>query len=98
MKKGMTRFVLNDEEQKKFLNYEMLRPDLLDWEELKMFSTFAVKNYKDSIYRGEIVESKRHGKGVITYTTSRVYEGEWKNDKREGFGYERFSNNNIYEG
>ena len=29
MKKGMTRFVLNDEEQKKFLDYELLRPDLL---------------------------------------------------------------------
>ena len=24
----------------------MLRPDLLDWEELKMKPTFAVKNYK----------------------------------------------------
>jgi len=98
MKKGMTRFVLNDEEQKEYLQYQLLRPDLLDWDELKMKPTFAVKSYKDSIYRGEIQDSKRNGKGIITYSSSRIYEGEWNNDKREGFGYERFSNNNIYEG
>ena len=98
MKKGMTRFVLNDEEQKKFLDYELLRPDLLDWDELKMSPNFAVKSYKDSVYRGEIVDSKRNGKGIITYATKRVYEGEWANDKRHGFGYEQFSNDNIYEG
>ena len=36
MKKGTTRFVLNEDEQKQYLNYEMLRPDLMDWEQLKM--------------------------------------------------------------
>jgi hypothetical protein len=77
MKKGTTRFVLNEQEQKEFLSYDMLRPDLLDWEELKMKPTFAVKNYKDSVYRGEVSDSKRNGKGVITYTSTRVYEGEW---------------------
>lgn len=61
MKKGTTRFVLNDEEQKKYLDYEVLRPDLLDWDELKMSPNFAVKSYKDSVYRGEIVDSKRNG-------------------------------------
>ena len=69
MKKGETRFVLNDEEQKKYLDYEPLRPDLLDWDQLKLSANFAVKNYKDSVYRGEIVDSKRNGKGIITYST-----------------------------
>ena len=54
MKKGTTRFVLNDEEQKQFLDYQLLRPDLMDWEDLKMAPTFAIKNYKGSLYRGEI--------------------------------------------
>ena len=97
MKKGMTHFVLNEEDQNKFLKYEMLRPDFLDWEELKISQYFAVKEYKDSVYRGEIVDSKRNGKGIMTYRNTRVYEGEWANDKRHGFGYERFSNDNIYE-
>ena len=98
MKKGMTRFVLNEEEQREYLDYEPLSQDLLDWDELKLSPTFAVKSYKDSVYRGEIVDSKRNGKGIITYASQRVYEGEWANDKRHGFGYERFSNGNVYEG
>lgn len=40
----------------------------------------------------------RHGRGVITYNSSRIYEGHWVRDKREGLGFERFSNANTYEG
>lgn len=71
-------------------------PDILDFETLKSSPTFAIKTYKDSLYRGEIHDSKRHGKGVITYNNTRVFEGEWANDKRNGIGYERFSNGNTY--
>ena len=75
-----------------------LKPDLIEWEMLKQLPNFAVKSYKDSVYRGELKDSKRHGKGVITYNSTRVYEGEWENDKRHGNGFERFSNGNVYEG
>lgn len=73
-------------------------PDIFDFEKVKNSPNFAVKNYKDSMYRGEIINSKRHGLGVITYSNNRVYEGEWMNDKRSGNGYEKFSNGNIYLG
>jgi hypothetical protein len=80
------------------LNYVPNKDELLNWEELKLQDDFAVKSYKDSVYRGQIVDSLRHGKGVITYKNDRVYEGQWLNDKRHGMGFERFTNGNIYEG
>lgn len=94
----MTRFQLNEEEEKLYLNYIPNKDELLNWEELKLLDDFAVKSYKDSVYRGQIVDSLRHGKGVITYKNDRVYEGQWLNDKRHGMGFERFTNGNIYEG
>ena len=56
-----------------------------DYEELRANSAkFTIKQYKDSIYRGEIHTKtlKRHGKGVIVYDTGRIYEGSWSKDKR----------------
>ena len=94
----MTKFYLNDEDKEKYLNYDPIRPEIINWEELLNSVLFAVKSYKDSVYRGELEDSKRHGKGVITYNSSRVYEGEWVTDKRHGNGYEKFSNGNVYEG
>lgn len=94
----MTKFYLNEEDKKVYLNYTPIRPDIINWENLKHSTKFAVKSYKDSVYRGELDDSKRHGKGVITYNSSRVYEGSWIADKRHGIGYERFSNGNVYEG
>jgi hypothetical protein len=32
MKKGTTKFYLNEDEEKKYLLYECLRPDLINWE------------------------------------------------------------------
>ena len=71
----MTKFYLNEEEEKQFLNYTPVRPDLISWDELTASNAFAVKSYKDSVYRGEIVDSMRHGKGIITYNSTRLYEG-----------------------
>jgi len=71
---------------------------MINWENVLRSQHFAVKMYKDSVYRGEIMNSMRNGKGVITYKTSRVFEGDWKEDKRHGNGYERFSNGNTYIG
>ena len=72
---------------------------MLNWEELKLEKNFAVKCYKDSVYRGLLDdENKRTGLGVITYTSGRVFEGGWQSDKRHGLGYERFQIGNTYEG
>ena len=79
--------------------YEMISAEF-DYEELRKESpNFNIKQYKDSIYRGEINKKrKRHGKGVIVYDTGRIYEGDWGADKREGRGFELFSNGNTYQG
>ena len=61
--------------------YEMLSNEF-DYEELKNSDNFYVKKYRDSIYRGEIANRKRHGKGVIVYDNKRIYEGDWVQDKR----------------
>ena len=60
-----------------------------NYDEIASKENFGIKNYKDSIYRGELSSNrKRHGKGVITYFNGRIYEGEWQGDKRHGHGYE----------
>ena len=81
------------------MRYQPVKPDLINWEELKLEKNFAVKCYKDSVYRGRLDEDKkRTGRGVITYNSGRVYEGSWKLDYRHGLGYERFQTGNTYEG
>lgn len=71
--------------------YEMIS-NLFDYDALRKESErFHVKQYKDSIYRGEInPKRKREGKGVIVYDNGRIYEGDWLHDKRHGRGFELF--------
>ncbi|KAL3911676.1 MAG: hypothetical protein SGARI_001531 [Bacillariaceae sp.] len=38
------------------------------------------------IYEGELVDSKREGRGICLYSNSNLYEGEWKRDKEHGYG------------
>ena len=77
--------------------YEMIS-GAFDYDQLRKDSPyFNIKQYKDSIYRGEINDKrKRHGNGVIVYDTGRIYEGAWEADKRSGHGFELFSNGNRY--
>ena len=75
------------------MQYKMMT-DLFDFEELKTRKHFAIKRYKASLYRGEIVNGLREGQGICVYEIGRVYEGAWSDDKRHGKGYERFSNGN----
>ena len=79
--------------------YEMISNEF-NYEELRESERFAIKQYKDCIYRGQLHrESKqRDGLGVLVYNNGRVYEGEWEKNKRNGRGYEVFSNGNIYHG
>ena len=34
MKKGMTKFYLNETEEKEYLNYVVIKPEIINWEEL----------------------------------------------------------------
>jgi len=90
---------VDDEDQQQYLGYQPMRPELLSWEELKLQANFAVKCYKDSVYRGQLDEQHRRcGLGVITYSSGRAFEGSWDNDKRHGPGFERFQAGNTFEG
>ena len=73
--------------------YQMIT-DLFDFEELKKSDNFAIKRYKESLYRGELLDGVRQGSGICVYNIGRIFEGEWLDDKRHGKGYERFSNGN----
>lgn len=56
------------------------------------------EKYEDgSIYVGQIVNSKRHGRGVWT-SPSEEYTGQWKDDQREGQGKQTWHDGRIYEG
>lgn len=35
MKKGMTKFYLNETEEKEYLNYQVIKPEIINWEELQ---------------------------------------------------------------
>ena len=50
------------------------------------------KTYQDgSFYEGDIVNGKRHGRGILTYPQNdsrdrKSYEGDWISDQRNGHG------------
>ena len=72
-----------------------------DYEKVVLLDTFGIKQYRDSIYRGELDPNtkKRQGLGVLMYNEKgRVYEGEWDKDKRHGRGYEIYPTGNFYQG
>ena len=47
---------------------------------------YGVYEFNQGRYEGDWVDSKRHGKGVMTYLSGGSYEGDWRNDKRNGQG------------
>ena len=97
LKRGMTQKTVTEAEEREIYNYKMVT-DLFDYKELQQKENFAFKRYKDSLYRGEVVENKRQGLGICVYEIGRIYEGSWDLDKRHGKGYEKFSNGNQYLG
>lgn len=84
---GQIQYLPDD--QKHLIEYQM-ESNEIDYEVVKMQENFGIKQYKDAVYKGELKDRKREGRGVIKYNNGRVYEGEWHEDKREGRGFERF--------
>ena len=56
------------------MDYTM-ESQVFDYEILRQAPEFGMKQYKDSVYRGELANGKRHGLGVMQYRKARVYEG-----------------------
>lgn len=70
----------------------------LDLETLNKSEKLRLKKYKEAVYYGEIINGKRHGRGIMLYDNSRVYEGSWENDYKHGEGFEKFPNECVYQG
>ena len=45
----------------------------LDLQALNKSDKLRLKKYKEAVYYGEIVNSKRHGFGIMVYDNTRVY-------------------------
>lgn len=53
-----------------------MESNLFIYDEILELENFAIKKYKDSIYKGMISKDrKREGFGVIVYKNNRVFEG-----------------------
>eukprot|EP00929_Paragymnodinium_shiwhaense_P070010 TRINITY_DN35395_c0_g2_i1.p1 TRINITY_DN35395_c0_g2~~TRINITY_DN35395_c0_g2_i1.p1 ORF type:complete len:215 (-),score=51.70 TRINITY_DN35395_c0_g2_i1:125-769(-) len=56
------------------------------------------ETYEDgSTYVGQVVEGRRHGRGVWT-SPSEQYSGQWKLDQRDGQGRQTWSDGRCFEG
>lgn len=57
-KKGQTKRITVLENEEKYYDYEM-ETDLFEYKELIKKEDFAFKQYKESLYRGQVVQDKR---------------------------------------
>eukprot|EP01034_Spumella_vulgaris_P030807 gene30807-38076_t len=61
--------------------------------------TTGTKKYSDgSVYTGELLNNKRHGRGSVKHSDGGVFEGMWSEDKKEGKGHMIWSDGTVYEG
>jgi len=50
------------------------------------------------MYKGNWVNDKKSGNGMLIYSNKEIYTGEWVNDKKSGKGMRTYSNKEIYTG
>lgn len=48
-------------------------------------------------YNGQLLDGKKHGKGVFKWNSNTKYEGDYVNDSKHGTGILTYKNK-IYEG
>jgi len=58
----------------------------------------VIKLRNGSLYEGDLVNGKPHGKGKIISKSSDIYEGDFVNGKRHGKGKYTWVNGEVYEG
>ena len=49
-------------------------------------------------YEGQLVNGKKHGKGVQTLSSGERYVGDWSNDRKHGRGVTFYANGDKYDG
>ena len=72
--------------------------DIFNMGVLERLPRYTHKRYTDALYKGQTKKGKRHGVGIMKYSSGRQYEGHWENDYRTGEGFEYYSNGNTYRG
>ena len=63
--------------------------------QIKYVENLRIQN---AVYTGELLNGKRHGKGVQIWDDGAKYEGEWENDKSNGYGTFYHTDGDIYQG
>jgi hypothetical protein len=59
----------------------------------------VVLNFADGArYVGDVVNGKRHGRGVLTLADGEIYEGEFRDDKKSGKGVLTLTDGARYDG
>ena len=48
---------------------------MFDYPKIQQSENFGIKKYADAIYRGQLLNGKREGYGVMVYRKNRIYEG-----------------------
>ena len=68
--------------------------------EIFMIDTVKGKlTYNDgSVYEGDLVNGKPHGKGKLTYIYGSVYEGDWVDGEQTGLGKMTYPDGKVDEG
>ena len=80
----LDRVRLNNQDDDSFLNNE-----------IKYVENLRIQN---AIYTGEILNGKRHGKGVQIWDDGAKYDGNWENDKSNGYGTFYHTDGDVYQG
>ena len=58
--------------------------------EEKKFTGKGICKYGKATYTGEVVNGKRHGKGIMEFENLDVFNGSWSNDEMDGVGLYKF--------
>ena len=75
---------LNNQDDDSFLNNE-----------IKYVENLRIQN---AVYTGEVLNGKRHGKGIQIWDDGAKYEGNWENDKSNGYGTFYHTDGDVYQG
>ena len=54
--------------------------------------------FENGVFIGNVINSKKEGKGIFYYKEGHIYDGEWENDKKHGRGILYINSGEIYEG
>ncbi len=56
-------------------------------------SAIITKSYPNgSVYKGQVLNGKKHGIGTLTELSRAFYTGQWRNDMRNGHGHQTYEN------